>query len=441
MIQQFNKFISENHLFDKTDTLLVGVSGGIDSVVLLDLLDKGGYNFVIAHCNFQLRGEESDGDERLVVELARKYDMPLYKTTFDTADYAQEKKISIEMAARDLRYQWFEEMRVTHHCDSIAVAHHRDDQIETFFLNLARGTGLNGLTGMKPINGKVVRPLLFASRKEIEKYRHENYLDFREDRSNSSLDYQRNKIRHTLLPVMETLNPSFREGLVKTMGYLDDSLKIFNQSIQQNWERVAQRSGRDYLISIPELKLLDPLATYLFEFLKPFGFNSDVVDDIILGLNGISGKQFLSATHRLVRDRESLILTPLLSENQRQFYLDENVEKMTHPVSLKISVVQNDDHFKMSKSPLIAYIDHDRIHFPLLIRKWQSGDYFKPLGMSGLKKVSDFFIDMKFSLPEKQNSWILANGEQLVWIIGHRLDDRFKITSDTKVILKIECVK
>lgn len=441
MIQQFNKFISENHLFDKTDTILVGVSGGIDSVVLLDLLDKGGYNFVIAHCNFQLRGEESDGDERLVVELARKYDVPLFKTTFDTADYAQEKKISIEMAARDLRYQWFEEMRVTHHCDFIAVAHHRDDQIETFFLNLARGTGLNGLTGMKPINGKVVRPLLFASRNEIEKYRHEHFLEFREDGSNASLDYQRNKIRHTLLPVMETLNPSFREGLVKTMGYLDDSLKIFNQSIQQNWERVVQRTGTDYLISIPELKLLEPLATYLFEFLKPFGFNSDVVDDIILGLDGISGKQFLSVSHRLVRDRESLILTPLLSENQRQFYLDENVELMTHPVLLKISFVQNDDHFKMSKSPLIAYIDRDRIHFPLLIRKWQSGDYFKPLGMSGLKKVSDFFIDMKFSLPEKQNSWILANGEQLVWIIGHRLDDRFKITSDTKVILKIECVK
>ena len=438
MIKRFIKYISDNHLFNQTDTILVGVSGGVDSVVLLDLLDKAGFSVAIAHCNFRLRGFESDGDEKLVADLARIYDVPLFKTAFDTADYAQENKISIEMAARELRYQWFEMIRTTHHFDCIAVAHHRDDQLETFFLNLARGTGLTGLTGMHSTNGKIVRPLLFASREEIEKYRHENFLDFREDSSNQSTDYQRNKIRHNLLPVMDKLNPSFREGLIKTMGYLEDVSKIYDRSIRQTWERVAFRTGNDYLISIAELKMLDPLPTYLFEFLKPYGFNSLVVGDIVASLDGISGKQFISPTHRLVRDRESLILTPLMPTNSKHFYLEEGMKELVFPVHLKITECQRKDKFKIPEAQSVACIDQDRVQFPLMIRKWQTGDYFKPLGMSGLKKISDFFIDSKLSLPEKENVWILANGEQVVWIIGRRLDDRYKITPTTQNILKLE---
>jgi tRNA(Ile)-lysidine synthase len=441
MLQRFISYVKENALFSKTDTILVGVSGGIDSVVLLDLLDKAGFSVAIAHCNFRLRGAESDGDEKLVADLARKYDVPLFKSAFDTADYALENKISIEMAARDLRYNWFGMIRTTHHFDCIAVAHHRDDQLETFFLNLARGTGLTGLTGMHPINGKIVRPLLFASRGEIEKYRHENFLDFREDSSNQSTDYQRNKIRHSLLPVMDDLNPSFREGLIKTMGYLEDVSKIYDRAIQQAWERVAFRNGNDYLISIAELKLLNPITTYLFEFLKPYGFNNAVVGEIVLSLDGISGKQFISPTHRLVRDRESLILTPILPENRKQFYLEEGMKELLFPVHLKITVATKKDKFKIPDSQFIACIDRDHVQFPLLIRRWQPGDYFKPLGMNGLKKISDFFIDLKLSLPEKENVWILANGEQVVWIIGRRLDDRYKITSHTQNILKLELIK
>jgi len=438
MIQRFIKFINDNHLFNQADTVLVGVSGGIDSVVLLDLLDKAGFSVAIAHCNFRLRVAESDGDERLVGELARKYDVPVFKTSFDTVEYAREHKISIEMAARDLRYEWFETIRSSHHFDCIAVAHHRDDQLETFFLNLARGTGLTGLTGMHPLNGRIVRPLLFASRDEIEKYRHENFLDFREDASNQSLDYQRNKIRHTLLPVTDTLNPSFREGLIRTMSYLDDVSKVYDRAIQQTWERVAIRKDNDYLISIAELKLLDPLPTYLFEFLKSFGFNSMVVADIVSSLDGGSGKQFISPSHRLVRDRESLILMPLLTENRKQFYLEEGMKELMIPVHLKISFSEKKEKFKIPDSQFVACIDRDRIQFPLLIRRWQQGDYFKPLGMSGFKKVSDFFIDSKLSLPEKENVWILANGEQVVWIIGHRLDDRYKITAGTQNMIRIE---
>lgn len=438
MIQRFIKYIKENHLFNQGDTVLVGVSGGVDSVVLLDLLDKAGFSVAIAHCNFRLRGTESDGDERLVDDLAKKYDVPIFKTAFDTADYAQENGISVEMAARELRYQWFEMIRSTHHFDCIAVAHHRDDQLETFFLNLVRGTGIAGLTGMRPVNGKLVRPLLFASREEIEIYRHENFLDFREDSSNQNSDYQRNKIRHNVLPVMETLNPSFREGLIKTMSYLEDVSKICDKAIQQAWERVALRKGNETLISISELKLLDPLPAYLFVFLKPYGFNSVIIGDIVSSLEGISGKKFISQTHRLVRDRESLILTPLTPGNRKQFYLDEAMTELIFPVHLKVSVSEKKNKFKIPDSRFLACIDRDKVQFPLLIRKWQGGDYFKPLGMSGFKKISDFFIDSKLSLPEKENVWILANGEQIIWIIGHRLDDRFKITSGTQNILKLE---
>ena len=407
---------------------------------MLDLLDKAGFSVAIAHCNFRLRGTESDSDEQLVNELARKYDVTLFKKSFDTTGYALENKVSIEMAARELRYQWFETIRASHHFDCIAVAHHRDDQLETFFLNLARGTGLTGLTGMRPKNGKLVRPLLFASRQEIEHYRYENHLDYREDASNQSLDYQRNKIRHTLLPVMETLNPSFRDGMIRTMSYLEDVSKICDLAIQEAWERVSVRKGNEFFISITELKLLDPLPTYLFEFLKLFGFNSIVVSDIISSLDGLSGKQFLSPTHRLVRDRESLILMPLVPENRKQFYLEAGTNELIAPVHLKISAIERNDQFKLTDSRFIACIDSDCVQFPLLIRKWHPGDFFRPLGMKGFKKVSDFFIDSKLSLPEKENVWILANGEQVVWIIGHRLDDRYKITTATKHILKLEMV-
>jgi tRNA(Ile)-lysidine synthase len=440
MIQRFIKYVTDNDLFSLDDTILVGVSGGIDSVVLLDLLDKAGFSMVIAHCNFRLRGSESDGDERLVNDLAKKYDVPIFKTAFDTADYAQENKISIEMAARELRYQWFEMIRSTHHFECIAVAHHRDDQLETFFLNLIRGTGLTGLTGMDPVNGKVVRPLLFASREEIEIYRRENFLDYREDSSNQSLDFQRNKIRHMILPVMESLNPSFREGLIKTMYYLEDVSKIYNKAILQTWERVVLRKGNEYWISIAELKLLDPLPAYVFEFLKPYGFNSNVAADVVASLGRTSGKQFISPTHRLVRDRESLILTPLLTDTRKHFYLDEKMTELVLPVHLKILITEKTDKFKIPDSRVVACIDRDKVQFPLLIRRWKQGDYFKPLGMIGFKKISDYFIDSKLSIPDKENAWILANGEQVIWIIGHRLDDRYKITQSTQNILKLEMV-
>ncbi len=440
MIQRLIHFITENKIFDKSHKILVGVSGGIDSVVLLDLLDKAGYSLAIAHCNFQLRGAESDKDERLVHTLALKYDVPIFKIAFDTLAIASERKISIEMAARDLRYEWFEKIRAENNYDFIAVAHHRDDQLETFFLNLARGTGLAGLTGMNPVNGKVVRPLLFASRIEIESYRHELFLDFRMDASNQNLEFQRNKIRHSLMPIMDSLNPNFREGLIRTMDHLDKTAVIYNQTIAQAWQRVVTTKDQIHYISISDLQNLDPLDTYLFEFLKPFGFKGSNIGDIVQSLSGLSGKQFTSATHRLLHDRENLVLTPLVKEEVSHFYLDQEQDEIIDPIHLLISKETLTGTIHYADSQLEASIDQDKIQFPLLIRKWQQGDYFKPLGMTGLKKLSDYFVDSKLSILEKENVWILANGEQIVWIIGYRLDDRYKITSQTKRIIKIKAV-
>ncbi len=440
MIQQLIHFITENKIFDKRHKILVGVSGGIDSVVLLDLLDKGGYSMAIAHCNFQLRGAESDKDERLVQTLALKYDVPIYKIAFDTLGVASERKISIEMAARDLRYEWFEKIRTENNFDFIAVAHHRDDQLETFFLNLARGTGLAGLTGMKPVNGKVVRPLLFASRIEIEKYRHELFLEFRMDASNQNLEFQRNKIRHSLMPIMDSLNPNFREGLIRTMDHLDKTSIIYNQTISEHWNRVVTTKDQTHYISISALQNLEPLEAYLFEFLKPFGFKGSSISDIIQSLTGLSGKQFCSATHRLLHDRENLVLSVLVEEEEIHYYLDEEQNELNVPVHLLITKDLPTESIPFSDSKFEASIDQDKIQFPLLIRKWQQGDTFRPLGMSGIKKLSDYFIDSKLSLLEKENVWILANGEQIIWIIGHRLDDRYKITYQTKRILHIKAL-
>lgn len=438
MLREFQKNIETLHLLSASDTILVGVSGGVDSVVLLDLLDKAGYSIALAHCNFKLRGEASDLDMKLVAGLARKYDKPLYTTEFDTVQYAGEYGISIEMAARELRYKWFEEIRADHHFDWIAVAHHRDDQLETFFLNLARGTGLQGLTGMSPVNGKIIRPLLFAPRKAIEAYRFENHLEFREDCSNQDLDYQRNKIRHQLIPLMEELNPSFRGTLSKTMGILQDVYSVYQQEIAAMWSRVSIQKDDGYYISIRELRLLNPLNTCLFEFLKPFRFNGDVVTEIIDSLDGQPGKQFFSPTHRLIVDRDYLMIRQNTKETDMICYLEADQSMAEQPVKARVTRIIRDQQFQMDYSPRVALIDFDKLQFPLLIRKWKAGDYFRPLGMKGFKKVSDYFIDGKFSLADKERTWILANGEQIIWIMGHRLDDRYKITPETKEILRIE---
>ena len=441
MIDRLIKYVESLQLFSPTDSILVGVSGGIDSVVLADLLYKAGYSFALVHCNFNLRDEESDGDEAFVKALAAKYDKTYYGQSFDTKQFALNKGISIEMAARDLRYRWFEEIRHTRHYDWIAVAHHRDDQVETFFLNLTRSTGISGLTGMKTINGKVVRPLLFATRKEIESYARQNRLSFREDSSNLKNDFHRNKIRNLVLPVMEEINPSFRNGVIETMSHLADVRTIYNQAIEQATERVIfRRTSGEIELSIPEVKLLNPIAAYLFEMLRPYHFNGDVVEELVNALDGQPGKQFFSSTHRAVIDRDIVVIQEISSTSDSRYYLEDTCSEVNYPVKLTLDFQKKPTDFKLNKSSEMAMIDRDRLQFPLILRKWQKGDYFQPLGMKGIKKLSDFFVDEKFSLSDKENVWLLTNGEEIVWIIGVRLDDRYKIRPNTTNMLIISLI-
>ena len=442
MVERFIKHIGSLRLFSPGDTLLACISGGIDSVVLAELLHRAGLAFAVAHCNFNLRGEESDRDETFVRQLATRYDKPIHCKSLDTKRIASERGISIEMAARDLRYEWFEEIRKIHHYDWIVVAHHLDDQAETFFLNLARGTGISGLTGMKAVNGKVVRPLLFSTRNEIEQFATEYYLDYREDSSNALTEFQRNKIRHEVLPLMEELNPSFRSGLQHTISHLRDTFSIYNQAIEQASERIVRRRSVDeFEISIDELNFFQPISTYLFEILRPYYFNGEVVNEILKSLDGQSGKQFFSSTHRAVLDRGAIVVKKLKLVARERYYLEENCESIDHPISLSLKSADRTGSFSISASPKTAMIDWDKLQFPLILRKWQKGDYFQPLGMKGFKKLSDFFVDEKISLPDKENIWLLTNGEEIVWVTGLRLDDRYKITATTTKLLILELDK
>ncbi len=439
MVERLNRYIESHQLFTPDDTLLVGVSGGMDSVVLLDMLYQAGYAFAVAHCNFNLRGPESERDEAFVRALATKYGKSIFCKSFDTLGYASENGISVEMAARDLRYAWFEEIRHLHHFDRIAVAHHLDDQAETFFLNLARGTGINGLTGMKAENGKVVRPLLFATRKEIELYASGKQLEFCEDSSNALTDFQRNKIRHMVLPLMEELNPSFREGLQETIGHLRDAWSIYSQAVERAKERVVRRKPAGEIeLSVQELRLLDPVSTYLFEILKPYHFNSDVVAGILKSLDSQPGKQFFSHTHRAVLDRDVILIQKQKEISSKRYYIDESCSRLEFPVRLTMTLQNRSGSLNLKTSAKTALVDKDKLQFPLILRKWQKGDYFQPLGMSGMKKLSDFFVDEKFSIPDKENVWLLTNGEEVVWIVGIRLDDRYKIEPGTTKMLILE---
>ncbi len=422
--------------FSPCHKLLVGVSGGIDSVVLLDLLSAAGLSFAVAHCNFHLRGMESDLDEVFVKSLASSYAVPFFSNSFQTRETAETRGISIEMAARDLRYEWFEEVRKGHQFDWVVVAHHRDDQIETFFLNLARGTGIAGLTGMNVVNARVVRPLLFASRQEIVAYAAHKKLNYREDSSNSVTDFQRNKIRHLVIPQMEKLNPSFRDRMVETISYLKDTSMIYLQSIDHA-RALAMRYNADgeAEISLASLRLLQPMSTFLFEFLKPFQFNGAVVQEIVHALEGQPGKQFFSLSHRAVVDRDKILIQRIQEFSAQRYYLEEGCESINVPIKLTFQSVGRTADFKLTSSQNKACIDSDRLQYPLILRRWQFGDYFQPLGMKGMKKLSNYFVDEKFSLPEKERTWLLTNGEEVVWIIGNRLDERYKVTAETKNLL------
>ncbi len=437
MLETFQSFIEEHKLCDKQEDIMLALSGGVDSVVMTDLFYKAGYQCIILHCNFNLRGKESDGDEAFVRSLAASYDMPVYVQKFDTEDVAAEEGISIQMAARKLRYEWFEEISSLHGINHIASAHNMNDTVETVLINLSRGTGIKGLTGIPARNGKFIRPLLNVSRRDILIYVDEKQLKFREDSSNASKKYHRNKIRHDVIPVMEEVNPSFVKTMYENVTRISEGYEIYKSTIEARRSTLFTKTPTHYEIDISDIKKLSPLSTWLFELFSVYNFSKDQCLGIEMILDSDSGKQFISTSHRLYKDRDKLFIIELEEEIFERFYIDSPGSKAALPFAMDIDLVDVEDAGDFPSSQHIAFIDFEKLTFPLTIRKWQHGDYFFPLGMQQMKKVSDFFIDTKIPVPIKKKTWIMASGKNIVWIMGLRIDDRYKVTETTNQILKL----
>ncbi len=418
-------------------SILVALSGGADSMALLHLLLELGYSCSAAHCNFHLRGSESDKDEQFVIDYCADKNIPLYTEHFNTEVEARKNRISIEMAARNLRYQWFDELLKKENLDWLATGHHGDDMIETFFLNLARGSGLKGLRGIRKKSGYLIRPLLAFRRKELEAYCAQKNIAFRTDSSNSDIAIKRNNIRSNIIPVMETLNPSFFNTMIRNFKNLDEVWQIFIKEVDSVKKSIVAQEKDQMLIPVKLLKEHPQCRAVLFEILRPFNFNGEVVDDVIESLEGIPGKQFFSSTHRLVRDRFNLVLVPLEDDNKETYYIESETKQITEPVSLTLTTFKREDDFKLSRSPHCVHLDADLVEYPLKLRHWTEGDYFRPLGMEQFKKVSDFFVDEKFSLIAKEKTWLLLSGDDIIWVMGYRIDDRFKVTTSTRNILEL----
>lgn len=436
MIEKVRSYIKENRLLKPDDRVIVGLSGGMDSMTLIDVLLSLGYNCMAVHCNFHLRGEESERDAAFVEQWCESAKVGLVSVDFDTYRYAAEHKISIEMAARELRYKWFEDIRKKHHADAIAVAHHRDDLAETVLLNLIRGTGIRGLSGISPKNNFIVRPLLGVSRDEIEAYVDERKLPFIFDSSNSDDAFVRNFLRLNVIPLLEKINPSVKNSIYRTAQHVGEARKIYDFYVENQKKAIFT----DNRIDIDKLKTTLSPATMLFEILSPFGFNASVIEDICQCLDSIPGKVFYSNDYRLIKDRKDLILDKISDENfsQREYAIDKVSQEITDPIRLKISILSG--NITINKDARFLYADADKLSFPLTLRKWQPGDWFIPFGMKGRKKLSDFFTDRKFSLPDKENAWVLTSDEDIVWVVGERSDDRFKITESTENVLVMEFI-
>lgn len=417
------------------ERVLLAVSGGIDSVVMAHLFAETDLNCAIAHCNFQLRGEESDSDESFVRELAAQLEMPFYVEHFEVEKEMKEKGVSLQMAARDLRYKWFSSLADEEGFDLIATAHNQNDSVETFFLNLARGTGIRGLTGIPRKNENVIRPLLFASRKEIESFARSNKIRYREDNSNRETKYQRNKIRHDVIPSLEIINPAFIHTMASNMERLLELKNMHEKNVETAREDLFKRTSGEIRIDTGKLMKLEPAGTWLYELFSPFGFSRPQCQDIESFLHADTGKRFISPTHQLFKDRNQLILIKSRPESFERFYLD-TPEKHSHlPFSMDVEVVDRNELKRIPHERNIACLDFDEISFPLTIRHWKHGDYFFPLGMNQIKKLSDFFVDEKVPVPLKERTWILATGKKIVWIMGQRIDNRFKIKENTTKVL------
>lgn len=444
MIEKFNAYIKQHRLLHEGDKILLAVSGGVDSVVMAHLFHSAKIKFGIAHCNFQLRGKESGEDERFVKKLSAAYKADVYSKKFKTKKYAGEKGISVQMAARELRYEYFEETRSKYNYDYIAVAHHADDSAETVLLNLIRGTGIAGYHGILPKNKKVIRPLLFASRQEILNYAKKNKIKWREDASNQSDHYLRNKIRLKIIPLLKQINPSILQSFSNHISQMSEVETLYREYIHHLKKELLVKKGNEIHISIPEMVKHASVSTLLFELLSDFGFNSETAAEISESLDSQPGKIFFSSTHQLVKDRQQLLLSEksLKDDNVYRIQPDAHVFEWKHSkLSIRKITLTSDLREKILSGEIkdkdIAYLDADLIKFPLTVRKWQKGDYFCPLGMKNKKLLSDYFIDNKFSVNKKENTWLLFSENCVCWVIGERTDDRYKIRNQSNACMQL----
>jgi tRNA(Ile)-lysidine synthase len=437
MFDEFLNYIQKNNLFNRENRLLLAVSGGIDSMVMTHLFLKLGTNTGIAHCNFCLRGIESDKDEELVRKFSDENRIPFYSIRFKTKEYAVSKRISVQMAARELRYKWFEKIREENNFDFIAVAHNLNDNIETMLINLTRGTGLTGLTGIRPVSKKIIRPLLFASRRKIEKYCSYHQIAFREDKTNAETRYTRNKIRHMVVPVLKEINPSIEETLNETAERLAGIDEFVSGHIEGIRTQTSVVKGNTTVFDVYELLNLQTGKAVLFELFAPYGITGATSGELIRLLTGKTGKQIFTRSHRIVRNRNELIVTPLETERLEYHEISIIEDLLRVPEIASAEVIDASTVFEISDNQNIACIDLEKISFPVFIRHWKKGDYFFPLGMKHKKKLSDYFVDRKYSLVKKDQALVLESEGKIIWIIGERIDDRFRVTESTSKILVI----
>jgi len=446
LLQKFKEYIQEKQLFTQKDHLLIAVSGGVDSVVLCHLCQAAGYTITMAHCNFSLRGDESVRDAIFVRELAEKMQCELYEKDFDTIAYSQANKVSIQVAARELRYSWFSELisliqkKETSTKGSafyIVTAHHLDDSIETAFMNFCKGTGIAGLRGILPKKGQLVRPLLFASKENLLDYATENDLQWVNDSSNDEIKYTRNYIRNHIIPSLEKVFPGIRNNLAENLQRFAETDQLYRQEISNHKKKLINFNEEGIQIPVLKLQKVEPLDTILYEIIKDFGFQFQQVKEVKKLLKSESGKYISSSTHRILRNRAWLHISPLQHQQSHLIIIEPDNRIIEFDSRrLEIAYIPISDHSMITDSH-VAQLDFRQMRFPLTLRKWKQGDYFYPLGMQKKKKIARFLIDQKLSLQQKEDTWVIESDKRIIWVVGYRIDNRFKLQSSTEIVFQI----
>lgn len=441
IVKKVLSFIKSEGLFSSDSRIIVAVSGGADSVMLLRVLVSAGFDCVAAHCNFHLRGDESDRDQSFVESLCAELSVPLEIVHFQTEEYAVQHKLSIEMAARELRYDWFEQIRVKHGADVIAVAHHADDVVETFLMNIVRGTGIHGLTGIKPVAGRIVRPLICLYRSEIEEHMKKNSYHYVTDSTNLQQDYLRNKFRLSVIPLLQSVNPAAKANVLSDIGHLRDVEAIYNARVSQLRQTVVNEGADGELrVVIRELLATEAPSTLLFEYLSPLGFTATQCSDMVESAkNANVGRVWQSQSHTSYLDRGVFTVKPSREDDSSEVIVtEEDVRNGKYVGGLSFAIMPAAE-VRFSKGNAVAYADFDKVAFPLVVRTWRAGDVICPLGMNGrAKKVSDVLIDSKISISEKSAVKVVVDATgKIMWVVGLRSDERFSLTEKTSVAIKI----